>query len=137
MHGTHADKNKNQLEEKPSRRTIDAVYARLTAPPSQWHQDMRNLYEATVAAVSLEHQAKWKKISKDSQRASSMAIEVARSIIDKLEQRLSVFERHKESLMNGRALNGNWEEHESEGRRIRKNFASVMLRCSFVVSSIC
>lgn len=46
---------------------------------------MRHLYEGTAGAISLHHQAQYSNIGRASQYASSLAIEIAKSIVDKIE----------------------------------------------------
>lgn len=82
----------NQLEDEPSKQTIEAVFARVTAAPSLWHRDMHHLYEGAVGAISLYHQSKSEPPPKGSQYASTLAVEVARSILDNLELQLQALD---------------------------------------------
>ena len=91
---------KNQLEEKPSKKTIANVYARITAPPSQWHTDMRHLYEGTVTAIALQHQAKSSNPPMTAGFTVSLASDVMQSIVGKLEKELEDFGEHKHSSLS-------------------------------------
>ncbi|KAG0635106.1 hypothetical protein HOY80DRAFT_475702 [Tuber brumale] len=75
----------NQLEGATTPTALDKIWARITAPPSGWHKDMRHLYEGAAGAISLHHQAQYSNIGRASQYASSLAIEIAKSIVDKIE----------------------------------------------------
>ncbi|PWW72792.1 hypothetical protein C7212DRAFT_223317 [Tuber magnatum] len=81
----------NQLEGATTPTALDKIWARITAPPSGWHKDVRHLYEGTAGAISLHHQAQYSNIGRASQYASSLAIEIAKSIIDKIELGLRAF----------------------------------------------
>ncbi|RPB03604.1 hypothetical protein L873DRAFT_1669581 [Choiromyces venosus 120613-1] len=75
----------NQLEGAITPTALDKIWARITAPPSGWHKDMRHLYEGTAGAISLHHQAQYSNIGRAPQYASSLAIEIAKSIVDKID----------------------------------------------------
>lgn len=79
---------KNQLDGETTPEALDKMFARIRAPSSEWHKDMRHLYEGTAGAISLHHQALSKSPSRISQYAGNLAAEVTRSIVDRAEQEL-------------------------------------------------
>ncbi|CUS10604.1 unnamed protein product [Tuber aestivum] len=82
----------NQLEGATTPTALDKIWARITAPPSGWHKDVRHLYEGTAGAISLHHQAQYgSDIGRASQYASILATEIAKSIVDKIELGLRAF----------------------------------------------
>ncbi|KAI5780820.1 hypothetical protein EDC01DRAFT_256485 [Geopyxis carbonaria] len=91
----------NQIEDSPSRKTIDALFLRITASPSEWHADMRSLHEGTLGAISLQHQALFRDPPKGAQYASVLAADVARSVINRLDSELKPFLRNRQSLISG------------------------------------
>jgi hypothetical protein len=88
---------KNQLEQQPSKKTVSDIFARVTAAPSQWHKDMRHLYEGTVGAIFLHQQAESNHPTKASQYADILASDVSRTVVERLEIQLKAFDSQRRS----------------------------------------
>ncbi|KAF8537063.1 hypothetical protein BDD12DRAFT_888648 [Trichophaea hybrida] len=92
----------NQLEDLPSKKTIDAVFARITASPSPWHKEMRHLYEETTGVISSHHQSK----SSNPSDAGTLAGDIARTIIEKLKEQLQAFDNIRYDVSNSASFEG-------------------------------
>ncbi|TGZ77158.1 hypothetical protein EX30DRAFT_374885 [Ascodesmis nigricans] len=83
----------NQLEERPSRRTINEILSRIRAEPSYWHSTFQIMYDDAASAIRLGRQLKFKKPTQMSQFARVWAEEVAKDIITNLE---TEFDRYQQ-----------------------------------------
>jgi hypothetical protein len=99
---------KNQLEQQPSKKTISDIFARVTAPPSRWHKDMRHLLEGTVAAIFLHQLAESDHPTEASQYADLLANEVSQTVLERLELQLETFESRRDS--SGAPHFSNWSD---------------------------
>ncbi len=96
-----ADCEQNQQLEPTQKETLEAVFERMTAAPSDWHKDLRHLYEGVAGAITLHHQAQSSRPNRASQLAPVLAADVARSILVKLEHELKPFQRERKPLLRG------------------------------------
>lgn len=78
----------NQLDGETTPEDLDNIFARIKAPPSEWHKDMRHLYEGTAGAISLQHQAQSRNPTRACQYAGILAADISRSIVERAEQEL-------------------------------------------------
>ncbi|KAI5854379.1 hypothetical protein BZA05DRAFT_335629 [Tricharina praecox] len=86
----------NQLEAQPSKQMIAAVFARVSAPPTHWFEDMRGLYESAVDAILLHHQERSSNLRQGpSLQAAIRASAVAQTIIERLELQLAAFDENR------------------------------------------
>lgn len=81
---------------------IDEVYTRITAAPSDWHKDIRSLYEGTATAISMHQQSR---PGHPSRAAANLAAEVARSVMDKVEEELRAYKWNSNPLLQGMLRN--------------------------------
>lgn len=75
---------------------IAAVFARVSAPPTHWFEDMRGLYESAVDAILLHHQERSSNLRQGpSLQAAIRASAVAQTIIERLELQLAAFDENR------------------------------------------
>lgn len=104
---------KDQLNDLPSKQAISAIFARITAPPSPWHHEMKVLHQETARAISLHHLSKSKPLVVDT---SIQVDEIARNVIAILKQQLGAFDRMRG--LNVSSRDGYLEGSDDGGPRL-------------------